>query len=152
MNFTTLAKYYLENRDSEALSLIFEEVGEMEASKRFFGEFKKQIDQINLPQNTFLKVIEHLEKKEKIPAIKVLVEDTGLGLKSSKDTLDGIEAFLEGGALPKSLSDENSLQDSLEQEVKRLLSQNKVIEAVKYVHENTGLGLKGAKDFVDKLR
>jgi ribosomal protein L7/L12 len=151
MNFTTLSKYYLESQHNEALLLIFEKVKEMGAAKKFYEEFKKRIEQIKIPQSSFLKVIECLEKNQKIHAVKVLVDETGLGLKESKNLIDGIEDFLRGNTLSTNPSENSSSQDQIEQEVKQLLAQNRKIEAVKYVKETTGLGLKESKDYVDKF-
>lgn len=41
---------------------------------------------------------------------------------------------------------------ALEQEVQQLLSQNRKIEAIKRVREETGYGLKQAKDYVERLQ
>ncbi len=147
MDIQSLIKCYLQDRHSEALSLVFEEVGEMEASKKFYEELGKQAEEINIPKNLFLSIVEYLDKGEKIMAVKMYLDETGIGLRQSKDKVDAVERFLRGESISA-----NSPQDDITQEVKKLLGAGNVLAAVKYVHTQTGLGLKESKDFVDKLR
>ena len=46
----------------------------------------------------------------------------------------------------------SQITPKLEADVTKLLKQNKVLEAVKLVVENTKLGLKGSKEYVDELK
>jgi ribosomal protein L7/L12 len=88
-------------------------------------------------------VIEALHRGETIEAIKLLRVATGLGLKEAKDVIDGYaddklatsRAILPTGQLSAS--------------VVEALQQGNKIEAIKRLREQTGLGLKEAKDAVD---
>jgi ribosomal protein L7/L12 len=86
----------------------------------------------------------------KIEAIKRVRELTGLGLKEAKDYVDSLPL---GGALPPlpaSSSPRPADPGSLA-EVHTLAAQGLKIEAIKRYRELTGLGLKEAKDYVDRL-
>ena len=86
----------------------------------------------------------------KLAAIKRLREQTGLGLKEAKDYIESIVA----GGVPPALSagrvDQPAAQGSLA-EVHALAQQGQKIEAIKRYRELTGVGLKEAKDYVDRL-
>jgi ribosomal protein L7/L12 len=90
-----------------------------------------------------------LARGQKIEAIKRVREATGLGLKEAKDY---VEALAAGApvALPTARLAEVSAGD-IEGEVYALLARGQKIEAIKRVREATGLGLKEAKDYVDRL-
>lgn len=49
---------------------------------------------IQVPEEINEKLMEHLRNGEKIMAVKVLREATGLGLKESKDVVEAMERFL----------------------------------------------------------
>lgn len=82
-----------------------------------------------------------ISKDGKLPAIKYVMEHTNVGLKDAKDFVENFMAnkpaqVFEGDVL---------------QHVKNLLKSHQKIEAIKEVRENTGMGLKESKDFVDNI-
>lgn len=80
---------------------------------------------------------------QKIEAIKVLREATGVGLAEAKHAIEAIER---GGAV-KSVG----LGDGFEEELLELLQGGQKIEAIKRYREQNSCGLKEAKDFVEAL-
>jgi ribosomal protein L7/L12 len=91
-----------------------------------------------------------LARGNKIEAIKRVRELTGLGLKEAKDYVEAMEAGGEPPALPSTGAARPASQGSLA-EVYALASQGQKIEAIKLYRELTGVGLKEAKDYVDRL-
>ena len=87
----------------------------------------------------------------KIDAIKLLREASGMGLKEAKD-------FIEKDASPTALAAvvRNAPRSGAagigSAEVRQLVAQGKIIEAIKLLREQTGLGLKDAKDLVEGMR
>ena len=84
------------------------------------------------------------EEGQKIEAIKLFRERTGAGLKEAKDA---VEAIQRGQAVPSGPQSDRDLED----EVVSLLEQGQKIEAIKRYHERTGVGLKEAKDAVERM-
>lgn len=87
-----------------------------------------------------------------IGAIKLYREQTGLGLKESKEA---VEAMAAGRAVPPaaSVATTAALPDaSLEAEVRQRVRAGELIDAIKLVRQRTGLGLKEAKDFVERMQ
>ena len=86
----------------------------------------------------------------KIGAIKRVRELTGLGLKEAKDY---VEAMPSGGPLPTLPSPVSAPPASAGDltEVHALAHQGHKIEAIKRYRQLTGVGLKEAKDYVDRL-
>ncbi len=88
---------------------------------------------------------------QKIEAIKRVRERYGVGLKEAKDLVDGLEAGRQA-EIELALSifpPPSPPATDIVGEVRRLLAENKKIEAIKRVREHTGLGLKEAKDLVE---
>jgi ribosomal protein L7/L12 len=85
-----------------------------------------------------------LERGQKIEAIKRYREATGVGLKEAKDA---VEAIQRGQAVPSGPQSDRDLED----EVVSLLEQGQKIEAIKRYRERTGVGLKEAKDAVERM-
>lgn len=88
---------------------------------------------------------------EKIEAIKRLRDLTGMGLKEAKEFVEALPHMPVGSAsthLPKP-PQETGLEEA---EVRALVDGGRLIEAIKLVRAKTGLGLKEAKDYVDRLR
>ena len=85
-----------------------------------------------------------MEAGQKIEAIKLFRERMGAGLKESKDA---VEAIQRGEAPPASSSGDRAFED----EVATLLEQGQKIEAIKRYRERTGVGLKEAKDAVERM-
>lgn len=111
------------------------------------------------PMTTTLSPLDHHVRKlaaegNKIEAIKAVREHTGLGLKEAKDYVDAIPNvvplanFGQGAPPPDAgpMDDETVRAAAL-----ALVAHGKKIEAIKFVRERTGLGLKEAKDYVDAL-
>jgi len=82
----------------------------------------------------------------KIEAIKVQRQHSGMGLKEAKQFVEALETT---GAPPAAPRAELSLAAMAQ--VRELVAAGKTIQAVKRVREDTGWGLKEAKDFVDSL-
>jgi ribosomal protein L7/L12 len=91
-----------------------------------------------------------LARGNKIEAIKRVRQLTGLGLKEAKDYVESIAAGGVPPALPALRVDQRAGQGSLE-EVHALALQGQKIEAIKRYRQLTGVGLKEAKDYVDRL-
>ena len=91
-----------------------------------------------------------LARGNKIEAIRRLRQLTGVGLKEAKDYVDALPRSstippppLSGQAAPTASTD---LSD-----VHLLAQQGQKIEAIKRLRQLTGVGLKEAKDYVDRL-
>jgi len=93
---------------------------------------------------------ELVTKGEKIAAVKLYRETTGVGLKEAKDA---VEAIMAGTPVtsptPAQVGD---LDPFLENRIKRLLAERKKIEAVKIYREAYHCGLKDAKDAVGLIQ
>lgn len=104
-----------------------------------------------LPADTDQAIRVLIQQQKKIEAIKLVRERTGLGLKEAKDYVEEVER---GGApaLPPLHPAPAPIQPgALDSEVRALLGRDRKIEAIKLVREQTGMGLKEAKDYVDTL-
>jgi ribosomal protein L7/L12 len=91
-----------------------------------------------------------LQEGKKIEAVKRVREATGLGLKESKELVERWEVPPEPaparlGEAPKPVD-----MGSAMREARALLQEGKKIEAIKRVREATGLGLKEAKELVER--
>jgi ribosomal protein L7/L12 len=85
-----------------------------------------------------------LGEGQKIQAIKLYRERTGVGLKQANEAVEAIER---GEPLPIP----EMVDESFERELIALLDQGQKIEAIKLYRERTGVGLKGAKDAVEAI-
>jgi ribosomal protein L7/L12 len=94
-----------------------------------------------------------LAQGKKIEAIKRVRELTGLGLKEAKDYVDALQQESAPPALPATATSDAPMAGAaeFEQEARELLAQGKKIEAIKRVRELSGLSLKEAKDYVERL-
>ncbi len=103
-------------------------------------------------------VLDLLTQGQKIGAIKRVRELTGVGLKEAKDFVEMLEqGKIEISSPPPPLSSDASPtfyatpeQAAYDPEVRDYLARGLKINAIKRVRELTGLGLKEAKDWVDK--
>jgi ribosomal protein L7/L12 len=93
-------------------------------------------------------VVLQLATQNKIEAIRLVRERTGMGLKEAKDY---VEALSSDRPVPLPPSPATTASSDLDSEVRQLVSQGKLIEAIRLVRERTGMGLKEAKDYVDRL-
>jgi len=93
---------------------------------------------------------ELVAKGEKIAAIKLYRETTGVGLAEAKNA---VEAIMRGELVtfsaPAQVGDPDPF---LENQIKRLLAERKKIEAVKIYRDAYQCGLKDAKDAVDLIQ
>lgn len=88
-------------------------------------------------------VLDALQRGNIIEAIKLLRASTGLGLKEAKDA---IEAHKNGKPLPDARI---KTAGGLPANVMEALQRGDKIEAIRLLREQTGFGLKEAKDAVD---
>jgi len=91
---------------------------------------------------------EFIHNQQLIFAIKVYREATGVGLAEAKEA---VEAMARGEAIkppPGTLDYDNPI---LEARIKSLLAKKQKINAVKIYREEYGVGLKEAKDAVDRI-
>ena len=88
-------------------------------------------------------VLKLLAEGSKIAAIKWFRENTGAGLKEAKDAVEAIDR-----GSPVAFPAE--VDESLEREVEALLQSGQKINAIKRYRERTGVGLKEAKDAVER--
>ncbi|HEY1017024.1 MAG TPA: ribosomal protein L7/L12 [Herpetosiphonaceae bacterium] len=105
-------------------------------------------------------------RNQKIEAIKRVREATGLGLKECKDYVENLGNAAAGDysssaggnwpapAMPGAGWDGGQFAPPsliVEDEARRLMGDSGKISAIKYVREQTGMGLKEAKDYVEEL-
>ncbi|MHC4878367.1 MAG: ribosomal protein L7/L12 [Planctomycetota bacterium] len=88
---------------------------------------------------------ELLDAGNKIAAVKRLREETGIGLAEAKAVVEAFEAS-------EPLAERTMTPDSdLTDQVIRLLERGEMIQAVKLHREQTGAGLKEAKEAVEQI-
>ncbi len=87
-----------------------------------------------------------LARGDKIGAIKLLREQTGVGLKEAKEVIDALES---GQSLNIATKQVSVVSDS---EIEQLIRDDKMIYAIKAYREKTGASLKEAKDAVDAIK
>lgn len=91
---------------------------------------------------------ELIHAKQIIQAIKVYREATGVGLAEAKQAVEEM-AMDEAGKPPEGVRDQDN--PVLEGKIKSLLAKRQKIEAVKIYRAEYGIGLKEAKDAVDRI-
>ena len=91
-----------------------------------------------LPQN----VLDAIQRHNLIEAIKLLREQTGLGLKEAKDIIDQ-----HSGAHASARSDFST--EALPPSAAAALQQGNKIEAIRLLHQEAGIGLKEARTLVE---
>ena len=104
---------------------------------------RTQIESIS-PQKE-LELRELVKRGAKIQAIKQVRRLTNLGLKESKDYLDGLVNFRQARSLA------NQVPAGLKNDLKHLVQRNQRIQAIKQLRTYTGWGLKQSKDYIDRL-
>jgi ribosomal protein L7/L12 len=90
-----------------------------------------------------------IRRGRKIEAIKVLREATGVGLKEAKEAVDRLSAEMEGQA-PIPMPDAPGAPEGQEGVI-ALIRRKRKIDAIKLMREQTGMGLKEAKEAVERL-
>ncbi|WP_371951166.1 ribosomal protein L7/L12 [Actinomadura monticuli] len=88
------------------------------------------------------RVVELVAKEQYIPAIKLVREVTGLGLKEAKEYVDGMKGEVFARQVPP----------EVQGKVRALLAEGKVKPAAALVRVEAGLGRQAAKDYVDAVR
>jgi ribosomal protein L7/L12 len=91
---------------------------------------------------------------EKIQAIKMVREMTGLGLEDAKNYVEALPNAPSMMTVARQMmmaSSSSAGGASVRTEAIALLNRDQTIEAIKLVRERTGMGLKEAKDYVDSL-
>jgi ribosomal protein L7/L12 len=119
--------------------------------------------QMGMPVGNRDEIAELLTRRQKITAIKRYREMTGVGLAEAKAAVEQMERELLSGqsllmpAQPVmgSVGDVNDVEEgaalALLAEVRQLALSGKKIAAIKLYREKTGVGLKEAKDVVDRM-
>lgn len=96
------------------------------------------------------RISELIRNGRKIEAIKLLREETGVDLKTAKETVDKLEA--DPAFDPVSLDDATpEIGSEISEAVRTLAWQGLQIHAIKLFREQSGLGLKESKEAVDLL-
>lgn len=116
------------------------EVQPVQVIDDFTGE-RSNIAQGNLEAEVRM-LIDYGNKRE---AIRVLREKLGLDLKDAADLADRLE---QGATLPAANSDPAHDADH---DVRDLVANGHLIEAIKLVRERKGLDLKAAKAYIERL-
>jgi ribosomal protein L7/L12 len=96
-------------------------------------------------------VREALRRGNKIEAVKIYKDATGLGLKESKDFVDALERGEMPTMAAMPIPTFNGAPSDWMAQVKAQLRKGNKIEAIKIYREATGLGLKEAKEAVEAL-
>jgi ribosomal protein L7/L12 len=93
--------------------------------------------------------MELVAQGKKIQAIKDLRAASGLGLKEAKDAVDAMAAGhdISGVLLPRL-----EVPATAEERARKLIAQGRTIQAINLIREETGLGLKEAKEAADGLK
>lgn len=105
-------------------------------------------------------VMHLLQSGQKIKAIKMYREDTGASLADAKAAVERME--LSGAAYPAEsqqwnggsqeyVSESNTGGSGLSADVELLVMQGRKIEAIKLYRQQTGLGLREAKEAIDQI-
>lgn len=91
---------------------------------------------------------EYIHNQQLIHAIKLYREATGVGLAEAKEA---VEAIARGEALKPPSGTMDYDNPILEARIKSLLTKRQKVDAVKIYREEYGVGLKEAKDAVDRI-
>jgi ribosomal protein L7/L12 len=100
-------------------------------------------------------VLEALRRGNAIEAIKLLRKATGLGLKEAKDTVEG--QLRRGGAAAAPRAESAGLPfapasaSDMPERVRAALERGNKVEAIRLLRQQTGLGLREAKDQVELM-
>jgi len=165
-NITPQIKTLLaQNRKLEAISLAFEQMGNLSQAKSFIAQLEEELsapvtqeivkvdldlipeDQLDLalpPDMEEIKshVLVSLSLNRKIYAVKWVRDQTGWGLKESKLYVDDLQAQNK-----QQIKDLNLLPQVID-----LLQKKGKLEAVKFVKDQTNWSLREAKDYVDGIQ
>lgn len=92
-----------------------------------------------------------LAQGRKIDAIKLMRETNGLSLEAAKDSVEAIEKHGRPTLGELGMMSTVRRAQELGNEVHHLVAKGEKIEAIRLVRDRTGLGLKEARDIVDRL-
>jgi ribosomal protein L7/L12 len=92
-----------------------------------------------------------LAQGRKIEAIKVMRDKSGLTLAAAKDAVEVVEKSPGSVPTPAGLVATIRHAQETSEEVQKLVKKGQKIEAIKLIREQTGMGLREAKDLVDRL-
>jgi ribosomal protein L7/L12 len=87
----------------------------------------------------------------KIEAIKLMREANGLSLEAARDSVEAIEQHGRPTLGEMGMMSTIRLAQQLSKEVHELVASGQKVEAIRLVRDQTGLGLKEAKELVDRL-
>ena len=96
------------------------------------------------------RIAELLRRGDKIEAIKLLRETTGVDLKRAKEEIDRLAASIDSSEMSPSFGTADQ-SAAVSPEVEALARQGKKIEAIKLLREQAGIGLKDAKERVEAV-
>jgi ribosomal protein L7/L12 len=96
-------------------------------------------------------VKELLANGRKIDAIKLVREKTRFSLGAAKEMVETMERVASPAAHERTMAETLQIARELAPEVRRLVKQGQRLEAVKLIRKRTGMGLREAKEMVDKL-
>jgi len=88
---------------------------------------------------------------QKIAAIKRLRELTDLNLRDAKRFVDAMDAGLPIAPAEGVDTTPIVFSPQVESEIRRLIAEGKMIHAIKFVREQTGLGLRDAKELAESM-
>lgn len=98
---------------------------------------------MNLPAATLKEIQSLVAQNKKTAAIKLVCDTTKCSLKDAKDYVDNLGKY-PASAAPMAAG-------NIDDQLKKLLSEGKKLEAVKLYKDHTGVGLAASKDYVDHL-
>ncbi len=115
--------------------------------------FSARLDEFDARLQRRDEVMDFLNAGQKIQAIKVYREDTGASLADARAAVERMELTVRMGLAPGEarIAEPFKASDSLNGEIEHLLMQGKKIPAIKLYREQSGLGLREAKDAVDLI-
>ncbi len=99
--------------------------------------------------NDYERIADLIEQGQKIEAIKLLREATGVSLAEAKAQIEQLTAEAAGQAVPDAPQAPLDSTSGLPEDVLALAHAGQKIEAIKLLRERTGLGLKEAKERVE---
>lgn len=100
------------------------------------------------PPTAFERIEKELQAGRLINAIKLYREETGAGLKEAKDAVERMRAALAGLPSRPELRTDTVNLDRVQQEI----AAGRLINAIKLYREATGVGLKEAKEAVERMQ
>jgi|SRR5262245_11163271 len=103
------------------------------------------------PESVWQEAGRLLAQHRKIDAIKLMRDKTGLDLSAAKDAVETLEKFPATARTPSSLMATVRRAEQTGEEVQKLVAKGRKVEAVKLIRDQTGLGLKEARELVDRL-